>query len=540
MSEEDPVVSILRRMEKSMNEKFDSIEERLTSHDEQFSRLIYEKDDSLAGSVASTTAPTVKVDSPANEEKEIEKEKDSEFKIHGADKVSNKSALKTPKKNGDDTQEPQTLREKLNKLGADIFKANTPIREETKALMHRPNVLNQANGLRRIVEFKPSQELKFPLTIMDILSMKKEMERHFNKHGDVVLWRTVCSENLQRQICAEFGGTSHSAFLSIQEEFIFEALIAFAGPKNKKEFIDCIKDYQPSKEFMEQGVNLSKFPDVVYSFINAHIEGFMELYNVLMLHNKNLCPHAFQSDKIPGSGMIRDCMVGLFLNSFPHNIGRSMHDLIDPPSKTTFSLYVQEFREGLRENKKTAEAVSALLKAIAEINEKKRGSINSRIAKDTRLAVMEDQIQEPKIKFLQESQINAIGTSQSNSMGSREQASKKSMGCFHLVLRGKCPHGDKCLYSHNPRDVLEAAERMKAHQKKKASQLDEEISKLRKRVTSNPFHKKPTVNNLEQPEEEEIITEESDKKLISKDIVDGKDETGYDSDDLDSLPEGLY
>ena len=106
------IESIIREVigdfESRINDRFDIVNARLMGFDEQIARLTSEQESPAVSVAGLSTATTIKESSP-NVEEGAEKEKESEFKIHGADKVSTKSALKTPKKSSGDDLEPQTL-----------------------------------------------------------------------------------------------------------------------------------------------------------------------------------------------------------------------------------------------------------------------------------------------------------------------------------------------------------------------------------------------------------------------------------------------
>lgn len=172
-------------------------------------------------------------------------------------------------------------------------------------------------------------------------------------------------------------------------------LIAHARVKTPLEFTTVLKSFKPDPRLIEQKLSLHLFSTELKSLVFEHIDSFLELYDALMLNDPSLCPHTWTKSSNPGGGIDQEPLVSLFLNSFPHDMGKSLHRLLQIKRRASFNEYIADFEAGLESQSEFADSVRALQVFFQKANAAKRGTSKT---KDSRLDSLNAISSEPRAK----------------------------------------------------------------------------------------------------------------------------------------------
>jgi hypothetical protein len=528
--------------------------EKLNLHDEALARLI---PDSQA--TRGTTPTTEAAAKPAGNKSGGD---NVSFQL-GLEGSAGTPLIDTPPKKptgvSNVTHGPMTLAKELENLGATGMLTSTkspsgqaPARSSTGfALSADDDESMRYPSLRKQEQFKCSdaEKLSFPVEVQHILAMEKKMAEHYSSTGDTVKWRQCCKHELKLHIARKFLKMGVAAFHDMKEEFVYKSLVVLAAPRTKEDFNDELKKYKPTSSFLEQRINLYLFSDEVSVHINTHIEGFLELLELLMHNDRTQCPHAFQPEKGPGGNIIRESLVYLFLASFPHDMGKILHKLFEIKTTTTFEQYVKDFTAGVDRLSLASESTRAFQRSISEINVKKKGSTKEQVSKSTRLYALDDDWFEEQ-GYNSRQEIPLIVPTQDSTSGSRSKesvtdlyqlmekpravltpAEKKKLGCFNMAQKNECKLGNSCPYSHARADIEVSHKFLKDRNRRKAEELDNSKYKSGGRVPTSRAADHVRALEEEQP------AERSEKRLFS---VDTNVRCAEDDSDSDNLPESYY
>lgn len=316
------------------------------------------------------------------------------------------------------------------------------------------------NSLRHRKEFVCTP-LNTTAKLPDIVAMKKAMIEHEERYGDEVKWKQVTDSALKMQLMTLLGGPKKRLqdFSKLNEETVYDLLIANARVKTTVEFTDVLKSLKPDTRLMEQRLSLHLWSSELSSLINAHIESFLELYDALMMNDVSLCPNTWAKTSNSGGGIDQDPLVSIFLNSFPHGIGKAIHRMLEIKRRGSFMEYIEDFQNGIDIHSVHADNVRPLQTFFVDVNKSKKGSdyvvdYASKRAKDSRLNSIEDERKPAAVNS--DDAFDAQLCALTNTAPSYDKPVTK--GCFHMLLKGQCPDGKNCKWDHSIAELDKTAD----------------------------------------------------------------------------------
>lgn len=331
----------------------------------------------------------------------------------------------------------------------------------------------------------------------EILEMQRSMIDHREQYGDKVKWKQVLERDLKMQLLsllpAKDGVRQRKYrledFKKIKSESaVFKLLVANARVRTKLEFTSILKSFKPAPKFISQRLTLNLFSTEIKALIRAHIDEFCELYDTLMLNDPALCPPTWNKTSNPGGGIDQEPLISIFLNSFPHEIGKSLHRMLQISRRGTFKEYVYDFEQGLDAHSEHADNVRSLQVFFQEANGAKKGSSKTHESLNLIHIEAEDLIYEDYLFAM------------------AAASDKSSMrGCFKMALTGQCSDGKNCKWDHGIPELEKTADFLIA-------QYESRLSSLKQRKYKRPAGLK--VNALEEQPAPVTILSRSEKVFL--------------------------
>lgn len=372
---------------------------------------------------------------------------DDSIELHGSNAMARMNELETPKpdlsKSNKKKEEKaaMTLKERLQN------KSFTPTVKEIIDTKHAAT-----SSLRQFEPFK-AEKLKDPVKIWKIIDMDRKMKDHCSDYGDQVFWHQAIDSNLKvtimRTVYPHLKPLTSNDFNRLPETDAYLGLLALAAPKSKEEYSKILQQFRPLLKFVELEPDFHSLSSELRNCAIEHCVRFEELSDVLFLCDPTLCPPTWQADKIPNGVISAKSLVGIFLDSFPHNLGEVFHTGLCLAKTGNFKEYVALFQTKLIKIAEDSIQFRSLVKGLSDSKRKKRGIVDNS-SKPHRLVNINSHVQ----LALRNDDVDQ--REELNFYNITPDISTRDLGCYKMVNDGVCEYGNNCKYSHKL-DHLEQA-----------------------------------------------------------------------------------
>lgn len=363
--------------------------------------------------------------------------------------------VKTPekKKNAKEKEVPTTLVKQL--LERNLF-------DNTKKKKHKKRH-HRKETLYAHAPFKFEPLDINTLTVAAVIQRRKDIAQHEQTYpGQVVRWSETITEDVKLDLLQKHTKSNKEIdikdFNKISESNVYKCLIAKAGPSSKKEFIEALTSFECDKRLSKEPCNIFTFSKNIQTLLLSHISRFKALLKTLRECNVLYCPMTWNTQKNPAGGARYDkkSLVYIFLNTFPDEIGHQLYDMCEIQTRGTFEAFTEELTEKIRHFADKADDIKPLTVFLSEVSKVKRGTDKST---PRRLNALESDT-EPSDD---EQWYCALVGSTPNFPN----------GCYKMVLKGTCPDGKTCKYSHSMEDLNKTCDYLKVQTQTKLADLNQ-------------------------------------------------------------------
>ena len=433
--------------------------------------------------------PEIKVD-------QLGKKEEDNFSDEGLANIRDAFKYKTPaeegKKGKKSIVEPRTLEAKLM---ANIECNTDPT--ISKQLGYKA-LYKDRDTLEPREPFKIKEKLPYDLKMLQLLDMVKSMNLHYSAYTQRVYFRQTMDEQLQLLIAARFLGNSLQQLNELSEEQIYACLITIAAPRTKDQFVHMLKQYEATEQFARASLRIGDFYHIQVPNIMLHVKGFVDYFDALKANDETLVPDIFRNQKNDGGGVDRECVVQIFINSFPPKMGNIFSKFFEIKDKKTFNKYIDDFMDKVNYHAGLAREVEPLNEALNELYKVRKGNslkesteFHTKKLRFNELIIPADPISVPTKILKHEQNMSDLHylnqrpapkpTQKFEQRPVNKDRNTSEMGCFDVAHGKVCSKGSSCPYSHKK-------EHIKIAQQKLLERAQYEIENIKKAAAQSNLH----------------------------------------------------
>lgn len=367
------------------------------------------------------------------------------------------------------------------------------------------NVLASDPTSTALISLQPTREYKgtrlgMPMKIDNVLQAHDDIYTHYLQHKQLIEWKTVLTKEAKVHITtirekyqnANYTVPYYDFFVSNADKF--DDILYAVRSTNREDFKRDLKEFAPSSYLKTTQPKLETFRVELGPAIVAHINQFMERFEIMMVYSKEFAPPLFKPKNVVGKHH-EETLSSILLDSIPHTLGHELHNLaypIEHKLPKSMEEYVAGLKASVDKLMTITDSSIPVHKALKRVAAVKMGKSDKPYMKKSVSNIeIDEKTYEPTSDSDQD--LNALQT----------HADNKSNGCFRQAKTGDCPKGASCEYSHEPAKLNEALEFMINHAKQRLSDLTNRKTKasFSKPSTSVPtskvsFQSKPSVHAL--------------------------------------------
>lgn len=323
---------------------------------------------------------------------------------------------------------------------------------------HNGTTTQYQNETLVIVNAPPFDSVMKKLYISEIVKLTITRYEYFVKNGKVVPYSIALHNDIKERLINEHiaGSTTTIAeFDKFDDERVYDMLVASAMPKSMTAWIKCFKlsvkfptlpdDYFPTT------ANLHPLYQAVLKFGRSCVE----VVALLMHADAKFIPDLWNQTKaMGGSAMRDDCLISLYLEFFPNQLGYRLHKIFAKDnarvSIKTFEEYVSMFSKQMSEHYKAAEELAPMSSVLADYR--------SKLSTPKKLALsvlLPHELEPEEYDHAMSIELMNVELNHLSQTADRTNKDKLPGGCYLTMIGKPCPYGTGCKFSHDPKVLKE-------------------------------------------------------------------------------------